>query len=359
MKRILSVMLAMISLCMGLIGCSAPKKISPYQKTNIAMGTMVTQALYVTGNDSKEAPDIAMQIDELLLKLEAEELSYRLSESAIYKLNKALENGEKPNMTEMVKNHITDYIRASLEVAEKSEGALDISLGKVVSLWNIDTYCENGGVGFMIPSKEALDEALANTGMDKIHVNGEEIVFDAPCALDLGAVGKGIALDRIRGLLDDSDKSDSLAAKSGVFAAIIQVGGSVLTYGTKPDGQPFRVAIVNPRDTGKQIGYLSLEGQWCVSTSGDYERYVEKDGVRYHHILDPKTGYPVNNELCSVTIVARSGFLTDALSTACFVLGTDKGMTLAQEYDAEALFVNKDGQITMTEGMKKIFTEQK
>ena len=149
------------------------------------------------------------------------------------------------------------------------------------------------------------------------------------------------------------------SGKDSVTAAIVQVGGSVLTYGTKPDGQPFRVAIVNPRDTGKQIGYLTLKGQWCVSTSGDYERYVEKDGVRYHHILDPKTGYPVNNELCSVTILAGNGFITDALSTACFVLGTEKGMELAKAYEVDALFVNKDGEITMTDGMQEVFTAQK
>ena len=113
---------------------------------------------------------------------------------------------------------------------------------------------------------------------------------------------------------------------------------------------------MNPLDTSQYIGILSLKGQWCVSTSGDYERYVEVDGVRCHHIRDPATGMPADSAVHSVTILAKDGLLSDALSTACFVLGAGKGMELARQYGAEALFVTTEGEIVMTEGMGEFFS---
>ncbi len=142
-----------------------------------------------------------------------------------------------------------------------------------------------------------------------------------------------------------------------VTAAVISLGGSILTYGSKPDDSPWRVGIVNPFDTSDSIGILTLEGQWCISTSGDYERYVDLDGVRYHHILDPKTGAPAVSEVRGVTILMRDGLLDDGLSTACFILGPEKGMALTEQYGAEALFVMADGRLELSEGMKQYFTE--
>ena len=164
--------------------------------------------------------------------------------------------------------------------------------------------------------------------------------------LDLGAVGKGLALDYILEILKEN---------SDVLGGTVSVGGSVLTYGTKPDNTVWRVGVANPENPSENIGVLYLEGQWCVSTSGDYERYMEIGGVRYHHIIDPATGMPADSGLTSVTIVTKDGLLSDALSTACFVLGREKGLELAVQYGAEALFVESDGEISMTPGMEEIF----
>lgn len=101
------------------------------------------------------------------------------------------------------------------------------------------------------------------------------------------------------------------------------------------------MGIANPRDTASNVGILTLEGEWFISTSGDYERYAESDGVRYHHIIDPATGYPADSGVAGVTILTKDGFLSDALSTACFILGEEKGMALAESYGAEALFVGR------------------
>ena len=108
-------------------------------------------------------------------------------------------------------------------------------------------------------------------------------------------------------------------------------------------------------DTSQNIDIMQLEGGWCVSTSGDYERYVEKDNMRYHHILNPLTGKPADSGVRSVTILTESGLDSDALSTACFVLGVEKGMALAEELEVEALFVLENGEIVMTDEMKQIF----
>ena len=121
------------------------------------------------------------------------------------------------------------------------------------------------------------------------------------------------------------------------------------------NGSAWNVAIVHPREEGEYLGMLSLQGEWYVATSGDYERYVEKDGIRYHHIMNPKTGYPANSGVCSVTILSHNGLLSDALSTACFVLGLEEGLKLAEEFGVEALFVTKELEVIGTEGMEEYF----
>lgn len=157
-------------------------------------------------------------------------------------------------------------------------------------------------------------------------------------------------MDEIRRVLEQREE---------ISGGVISVGGSILVYGAKPDGSSWKVAIVNPADTASAIGYMSLKGTWCVSTSGDYERYAMVDGIRYHHILNPATGYPADSGVRSVTVLSDSGLLSDALSTACFVLGIEEGMELAEKYGAEALFVDTKGNIVMSPGMEECFTSAK
>ena len=237
------------------------------------------------------------------------------------------------------------YLENIKDVWEKSDGALDVTVGRVTGLWNIDTYAVNSNIDFSIPTQQELEDALASSGFEKVKVAEGKIYLTEEVKLDLGAVGKGIACDEVHAFLEE---------KEWVTGAVISIGGSILTYGKKPDGSDFKVAITHPRQEGESIAVLELEGGLCVSTSGDYERYVEKAGVRYHHIMDPKTGYPADSGLVSVTIVSESGLLSDALSTACFVLGKEAGLALAKQYGAEALLIDEDLQFSMTEGMDKL-----
>ena len=232
------------------------------------------------------------------------------------------------------------------QISADSGGALDVTLGRLSRLWNMDGLAAEGE-GISIPSTDQIRSALEERGYERVRFAGDGMILPAGMQLDLGAVGKGIACDRV---------STYLHSQPQITGAVVTVGGSVVTYGEKPDGSPWKVAVIHPREEGNYLGVLSLTGEQYVSTSGDYERYVMVDGVRYHHILDPATGYPARSGLCSVTILCDSGMLADALSTACFVLGPERGMALAENYGAEALFVREDGELQMTEGMKEIFS---
>jgi thiamine biosynthesis lipoprotein len=164
--------------------------------------------------------------------------------------------------------------------------------------------------------------------------------------LDLGGIAKGYACD----------KAVEILKNAGVKHGIIDMGGNVYAYGAKPDGSPWRVGVKSPfAGENGYFGALAVTGR-AVVTSGVYERFFEQDGRFYHHIMDPKTGGPVRNGLVSVTIVGASATQADALSTACFVLGAERGLAaLAATSDAEGVFVSEDLTVRVTPGLKNLF----
>lgn len=234
------------------------------------------------------------------------------------------------------------YLENVLDLARKSSGAFDPTLGRVSQLWNLES--DNP----YIPSKSELTELLLETGWEKISLSDGEVFLKDSVQIDLGAVGKGIGCDEARKMLEEADAD----------AAVVSVGGSILTYGKKPDGKSWKIGIANPRteDGESYLGSLTIDGTCSISTSGDYEKYVIEDGVRYHHILDPKTGYPAESGLISVTIVCEKGWLSDGMSTACFVLGYEDSLPLLETYQAEAVFVTEDKEVIVTDGLKDMFT---
>lgn len=330
-----------------LSGCGS---ISTQQQTLVdtAMGTIVSQTLYVQQKTGETRTETA-SVMQLLTELEQQELSWRIADSEVAQIN--AQAGVNP-----ISPSLYEYLSRIWKVSEDSGGALDVTLGRLCRLWNLDELAATGSTAAdagdkaeqtTLPTAEQIQAALADCGYERVRLSGETITLPAGMQLDLGAVGKGIACDRIR---------EYLASQPQITGAVVAVGGSVITYGQKPDGSSWNVAIMHPREEGNYLGILSLDGEHYISTSGDYERYVMVDEVRYHHILDPATGYPARSGLCSVTIVCDSGLLADALSTACFVLGPEQGLALAEAYGAEALFAGEDGALYMTEGMKEIFS---
>lgn len=320
------------------------------QYVDTAMGTVIQQTVYASREAAADFNDKSMA---LLRELEQDELSWRLETSEVWQINASAGDEEGYGISDEMAALLEDC----LELYERSDGAFDVTLGALTRLWNIDKWAADTADGegtdsFQLPPSAELEQALGLCGGSKVRLvtadsgEGEAKIFlPEGMQLDLGAVGKGLAQSRLGSLLEAEE----------ITGAVISLGGSILTFGDKPDGSTWKVGIVNPFDTSSNVGILSLEGQWCVSTSGDYERYVEADGVRYHHILDPDTGYPAVSDVRGVTILAKDGLLSDGLSTACFILGPERGMELAEEYGVEVLFVMSDGSIVMSEGMEGYF----
>ena len=192
------------------------------------------------------------------------------------------------------------------------------------------------------PTLYPLTLAWGLTGAEHVQVDGCRVRLDAGTQLDLGGIAKGYTAGRIRKILQDA----------GVRAAIVSLGGNVAAIGKRPGGGDWIVGLQDPQDPGSYFGTVAVSGA-CVVTSGGYQRYFEQDGVRYHHILDPKTGHPAASGLQSVSVVSQDDTLADALSTALFVMGLDAGAALYRAGDLafEAVFMTDDGSVWITPGL--------
>ena len=269
------------------------------------------------------AKDAAGGISTLVRELDSKQLSRYTSGSEISRMNSEAET--------VLSDEMRDYITELLEVGKMSGGKFDIALGAVSDLWSFNDSPR-------VPSTDELTEALSRSGSDKLSLSGNTLTRADGCIIDLGSAGKGIALDKVKSYLSDKK----------ISSAVVSVGGSVLLYGKGS----FNVGVRDPwGEAGRSVMTVKL-GAGCVSTSGSYERCFEQGGKRYHHILDPDTGLPVENGLVSVTVISDSGLLSDALSTACFVLGAEGGAKLAAKYGCEAIFITEDKKVICTDGIK-------
>lgn len=269
------------------------------------------------------AKDAAGEISSLVRELDSKQLSRYTSGSEISRINSEAEA--------VLSDEMRDYITELLEVGKMSGGKFDIALGAVSDLWSFNDSPR-------VPSTDELTEALSRSGSDKLTLSGNTLTRADGCIIDLGSAGKGISLDKVKSYLSDKK----------ISSAVVSVGGSVLLYGKGS----FNVGVRDPwGEAGRSVMTVKL-GAGCVSTSGSYERCFEQGGKRYHHILDPDTGLPVENGLVSVTVISDSGLLSDALSTACFVLGAEGGAKLAAKYGCEAIFITEDKKVICTDGIK-------
>lgn len=313
-SKILILILLTIALLPGVSGCTD----QPTVINGFTMDSAYTLTIYANDTTAKnigsEISNVAKQ-SELLLSAFDEN-------SAIYKLNK----NKKISLNDA--KEIADIITLCSEISKLCDDRYSIVCGAVTRLWNIgnDTY---------IPTSEEAQNAAALCKYSFVLVDDDGIyILKDNVTLDLGSVGKGFACDKALSILENSD----------VSSAIVSFGGSILTYKTK-NNQNWKVDIRSPFDNSA-AGQLSIDGTAFISTSGGYERFFEKDGQTFHHIFDLKNGMPSNSDLASVTVISQNGVLSDALSTACFILGVQEAKKILDSFEnTAAVFIKNDGSI--------------
>lgn len=325
MKYVKYILTAIVVLVL-LAGLSSPYKTT---KTEYLMDTLITITTYGFGNEKNvdKAFNEIKRIDNLL--------NVYNEKSEIFKINENASNGFVSATDE-----VYSLLKDAVSLTEKTNGAFDVTLHPVISLWGIGT--ENAKV----PEDYEIKEALLKTGVQNIEFDDEKkaVKFKKDgMGINLGAFAKGYA----------SDKAVDVLKKSGVKNAVLDLGGNVCTLGKRPLSftdalrhksfyRPFTVGIQNPgKNRGEPIEKIIASEDLFIITSGSYERYFEKDGKRYHHIIDPKTGYPAESNIKSATVVTKNGALGDALSTASFILGEDS-FEILKPYAEDIILIDED-----------------
>jgi thiamine biosynthesis lipoprotein len=324
-KKILALCLA-LALLTGCGGAKAPEKKSA---VGFYFDTVITLSAF-TDDDSvlKEALDECARYEKLF--------SRTIAGSDVWRINE--ESGPVDVSPETV-----DMLTLALSLSGASGGAFDPTIEPVSSLWNFS------GETAVLPDAGKLAEAASRVDYKRLVVDGNTVDLPEGMGLDLGGIAKGYIADRL---------VEFLKAR-GITSALINLGGNVVTIGRRAtDDQPWVVGIQDPKGESG-ANKLTLRGEsLSVVTSGNYERYFILDGVRYHHLLDPETGWPVNAGLDSVTILSQSSALGDALSTAVYVLGEEKGLELIKQYEGvDAIFIRSDGSVSMTDGAKALIVD--
>lgn len=323
----LRTLVSMITACAMFLttGCSKFSN-EPLSYTGTAFDTVISIQIF----DSRDQ-ELIEHCKEMCLEYE-DKFSRTIETSEIAQINSAAGAPMK------VSDDTISILKKGIYYGELSNGAFDITIGSLTALW--DFHSESPTV----PSPESISEAVKHIDYEKISITGNTVQLQDPQAqIDLGGIAKGYIADRLKDYLEGE----------GVEHALINLGGNVLAIGQKPDHSDFNIGIQNPFDEkGEPITTVKLNDQ-SVVTSGNYQRYFEQDGKLYHHILDPKTGYPSDNGLNSVTIITDSSLTADALSTTCFLLGPEQGMKMINQLDnVDAVFIDSKNEITYSRNFK-------
>ena len=296
-----------ISIC----GCS---RVTPSSTKYIAQGyalnTYVKVTLYGSGSDeiAGRAVDMCSEYERIFSRTD--------EDSMLYRLNNAGSLTRKEAADDKGFDELTALVRSGIEYGKLTDGALDITIEPVSSLWKFGTD------EAALPDAGQIADALTKVDYSKVEVTDDFIELNG-CRLDLGATAKGYIAGKICDYLK----------KEGVTGAIVDLGGNISCIGTKADGTGFTVGIKKPFDEEGRMSLALDLSDMNIVTSGVYERYFYDNDILYHHILNPATGYPCENGLLSVTVISADAAQCDALSTGCFVLGMDKAKELVEGLD--------------------------
>lgn len=306
------------------------KEKNRYEATTFAMDTLMTFTII-----DEDGDELLIDAEQEIRRLE-NLLSVTVEDSDISRLNAAAGKEAVSLDADTLR-----LLEAGKQLGEDTNGAFDIAISPVVKAWGF-TEDEH-----RVPEQAELDALLPLTDPADVTIeNGKAYLQKEGMAVDLGGIAKGFASDQLAELLKEK----------GVTSALLSLGGNICTIGTKADGSPWKTAVQNPLDANDYVGLLEISDT-CVITSGGYQRYFEENGKRYHHIIDPITGYPAESGLLSVTIVCENGTRADALSTALYVMGLEKAVDYWRSQDGfEVIFVTEDGEVVATEGLKDSFS---
>ncbi len=328
---ILSASLLLTS-CTSPISKAPSTSSEPLRRTEFMMGTAITLSLYDHQDDAI--------LDQAFASISALEdaLSINASGTLLQSIN--AEAGSNPVITNEA---LFDIVKKGLHYSTLTEGSFDMTVGPLVKLWNI------GFPEARVPSATEIADVLPLIDYTNVVLDDttQSIFLTQPgMMLDLGGIAKGYTADAVVTLLQEA----------GVTRAIIDLGGNIYTLGDKAEGTPWTVGVQDPfNPRGEIIGSLPTANQSIV-TSGIYERYLEHDGIRYHHILDPSTGYPFTNDIAGVTIISDDSIDGDALSTAVFSKGIADGIAFVNTLSGiDAIFISVDKEVYVTDGLKAHF----
>lgn len=295
--------------------------------------TVVNIKVFGDTVEQKHMDDIQQMLERMDM-----ELSRTKEGGEVYAVNQAA--GKE---AVKVSDETLEVVKLSLQYAEEMDGLFDPTIGPLIDLWNI------GNGGDTVPDQAAIDKAKSLTNYKDVEIDEAAKtvkLLKEDMVLDLGGIGKGYAADRIADYLKEQ----------GLHSAMINLGGSsIIALGTKPNGAEWNIGLQDPdQSRGTQLGTIKIADE-VIDASGVYERYFMQDNVRYHHILDPRTGYPSQNGLKSLTIMSPNATDADALSTGVFLMGIEEGMKYLKSLpeEVEAFFITDDNKIYATDGIKE------
>jgi thiamine biosynthesis lipoprotein len=335
-----------ILMLLAISGCEEHDK--TYKESRTAMYTTCTiTVLSRSPVKAKEAIDAGFAEIKRLESL----LNYYSIDSEITAINNNAGKGPVKVSTETL-----DIIEKALAIAEATRGAFNPTIGPVMKLWESSRQDPE----HPLPSGQIISETLKLVDYGKININkadSEIFLMDAGMEIDLGGIAKGYAADSAIGTI----------RASGIRSALVSIAGDIKGIGLKNENKPWRVGVQDPRSkSGSReeeyeiITTINLSDR-AVSTSGDYQRFFLKDGKRYHHIIDPRTGYPTESRLISVSVMASEGYIADGLSTGIFILGPERGVDLLESMDLDGIIVDMDKKVYITENLRekiKILNEE-
>ena len=294
-----------------------------------AMNTVIEQKWY-----GESADTVYTGMETKIREIESV-LSLHLSQSEIAAINENA--GVQPVE---VSQRTFDLLQRAKELSEQSDGAFDITIAPVVELWGITSDH---------PTDEELAQAMALMGLEDLVLDEEACTayLTRPgMAIDLGGIAKGWTADQLR----------EYARELGAERGYVSLGGNLMIIGERPDGDPFKFGLRDPQgDASTYLGTVTLEDGYTMATTGGYERYFEEDGIRYHHVLDPRTGYPADSDLLSVAVISKDGTLADYLSTTLFVQGLEAAKEAAGSYDYALVMVDQENNVWISGSLRGNF----